>query len=532
MPKTIVREIDNTKTVGNTYSNFSVVIPGHVLDSCKNNWDSVADENGIYECSSVADFIKYIGKINSKSEVIAEAPVEKEVFAVGALTLTDAKTYIENKKVLYTRSKNIEGKAVGKFVSKDYIYSVIEDIEAEDLWDDDGKNIAEMLTLDSEGVNAQNAWTGNRIAYLLVQIGYTILYKNIGDTSTSKTEEDVLGDSSFWECLKDKSQYDFRYICTGGICDANAYTNIVKIAGRYNDSKLADWPSKSTENIEEEQGRGDVTALIDVDESGFTADATQVNAIKEIQSWVVNNNNIFCTDNNEMGKYAAIFAPHVDIRISKDADYGDTDDSPVVRVPATFYYLACAAKASENYAEWYPVAGYQRGVSDFTVVGKSLPLGEIAVQKLEPRYSWNDNETTRSVNVITTIRTLNNNTYLWGERTAHPLAEDLVASHFLNIRQLCSTLKKEIYIASKKLTFSPNDDILWIDFKALIQPILEKMKGDRGIKDYDLKRVIVNKKALMKAKIRIVPIEPVEDFNIGVYLEDSISGVSVDVDDE
>lgn len=58
------------------------------------------------------------------------------------------------------------------------------------------------------------------------------------------------------------------------------------------------------------------------------------------------------------------------------------------------------------------------------------------------------------------------------------------------------------------------------------------MKGDRGIKDYDWKRVVVSKKALMKVKIRIVPIEPVEDFNVGVYLEDSISGVSADVEEE
>lgn len=93
-------------------------------------------------------------------------------------------------------------------------------------------------------------------------------------------------------------------------------------------------------------------------------------------------------------------------------------------------------------------------------------------------------------------------------------------------------MKKEIYIACKKLTFSPNDDLLWVDFKALVRPILEKMKGDRGIKDYDWKRVVVDKKALMKVKIRIVPIEPVEDFNVGVYLEDSIAGVTADVSEE
>lgn len=82
------------------------------------------------------------------------------------------------------------------------------------------------------------------------------------------------------------------------------------------------------------------------------------------------------------------------------------------------------------------------------------------------------------------------------------------------------------------MTFSPNDELLWIDFKDLIRPTLENMKADRGIKDYDIKRITVSEKALMKAKIRIIPIEPVEDFNIGVYLEDSIAGVTADVEEE
>lgn len=91
-------------------------------------------------------------------------------------------------------------------------------------------------------------------------------------------------------------------------------------------------------------------------------------------------------------------------------------------------------------------------------------LGERAVQLLEPRVAWKNADGTtggRSVNVITKIKTLGNNYYLWGSRTAHKLTDaDLVASHFLNIRQLCTTLKKDIYIACKQLTFGPNDALL------------------------------------------------------------------------
>lgn len=56
------------------------------------------------------------------------------------------------------------------------------------------------------------------------------------------------------------------------------------------------------------------------------------------------------------------------------------------------------------------------------------------------------------------------------------------------------------------------------------------MKSNRGIKDYKMIKVTVKEKALLKAKIKIVPIEPVEDFDIGVYLEDSINDNTVDAE--
>lgn len=56
------------------------------------------------------------------------------------------------------------------------------------------------------------------------------------------------------------------------------------------------------------------------------------------------------------------------------------------------------------------------------------------------------------------------------------------------------------------------------------------MKSNRGIKDYKMIKVTSKEKALMKAKIKIVPIEPVEDFDISVYLEDSINDSTVDAE--
>lgn len=54
--------------------------------------------------------------------------------------------------------------------------------------------------------------------------------------------------------------------------------------------------------------------------------------------------------------------------------------------------------------------------------------------------------------------------------------------------------------------------------------MLDKMKADQGIADYKILKVKNSRKAFLSAIIRIVPIEAVEDFDISVYLEDSLNG--------
>ena len=106
---------------------------------------------------------------------------------------------------------------------------------------------------------------------------------------------------------------------------------------------------------------------------------------------------------------------------------------------------------------------------------------------------------------------------------------DLVASHFLNIRQLCTTIKKELYVACRKFTFDPNSDVLWINFCNAIRPTLDAMKSDQGIDDYEIIKVATTQKATLKARIRIVPIEAVEDFVIELSLEDSLGDTNVTI---
>ena len=105
---------------------------------------------------------------------------------------------------------------------------------------------------------------------------------------------------------------------------------------------------------------------------------------------------------------------------------------------------------------------------------------------------------------------------------ASELKPQLVASSFLNIRHLCSSIKKQLYRSARKFTFEPNSDVLWIKFKDSITPLLDEMKNNQGIKGYQIIKVKTNKKAVLKARIRIIPIEAVEDFDLTVELTDSI----------
>lgn len=112
--------------------------------------------------------------------------------------------------------------------------------------------------------------------------------------------------------------------------------------------------------------------------------SSQSKTIESIQDWV-GDLTCFTIKSQDAGRYGALFAPRVKVQVAADKGAYGTDTSYLI--PASIYYLACAAKASENYAEWYAVAGYNRGVSGYTVLGTTLTLGDQAVQRLEPRYA-------------------------------------------------------------------------------------------------------------------------------------------------
>ncbi len=391
---------------------------------------------------------------------------------------------------------------------------------------------------------------GNQMAYELLGLGYTVLFKALIPYTEAEVaalcaksanlvspEADETGavylapsvsaagkqlsDINFWNCLKDKSTYDFRYLVTGLLTENDGANKCILEVADHSEEILLDDASI-------DDGRGDCIALIDLDSKCY-AGKTQSEAIpyiaKEAAEW--------------SSAYAAVFAPYVTYLMSDDIEYNNNKT-----FPATFHYLACAANSSNNnFSEWYANAGYTRGVAKYTIESTGCKFGEIAIQSLEPRFllkvgqelnktgdEYIDINTSVAVNLIVKIKS---SYYLWGNRTGKKLGTrgasdgDLVAQHFLNIRQLCTTIKKQVYVTCRRLTFDPNSNILWINFRDLLTPMLEQMKADQGIKDYKIVKNATDRKALLSAKIRIVPIEAVEDFEIGLYLEDTLDEVAL-----
>lgn len=503
MPKIVTREFDKTKSVSPEYASFAVVVPGFVEDTTNL---AVFDENGIYECSSRDDFIKNIGIAPNSTVLVASAtgPVIETEFGENPKALTkDTFDNLVSKGNLYVAiSKGSE--PVGKLVDNSYIY--------EKITADNGyifKTAADATETGSETLFAvlkneghddiYETHYGNQIAYELLGLGYTILYKIINTTTD-------LQNSEWWKALKDKSLYDFRYIISGLLGTSAAISSeMVNIAKFDPENKAFDKVDPSS------VGRGDCIALLDIEPSVYQGKGSQEEIISNVRSKY---------SSIPTSKYAAAFMPTVTYTdASMDAKYTNRT------FPASFHYLACAARSSERFSEWYANAGYTRGISNYIIESTGCNLGEAAVNAFQRRFIVD-----RDTLAINPIIKLRNNYYLWGNRTTYALGAegtedgDLKASHFLNIRQLCCTLKKQVYVACRQFTFDPNSATLWTNFCNTIRPTLEKMKADQGISDYKILKVKSDRKAFLSAIIRIVPIEAVEDFDISVYLEDSIAG--------
>ena len=541
MPRIFINEKDRTSPgAPNSYSNYSVLVAGFrklVVNELSDGVavpldfaDSKADANGVYEFSSVQAFKDIIGLVAPRSSQKFEGGVVENYhygnqMAYELLNMGYSVIYAPIEKLsdlmdaaFWERFKDRSNYDF-RFVTHGLLESTNtqHDREYENQLDELEATQKALADLREE-VEAAEGYSdlSEDDKQQALEDAYSILfnehrYANL-DTYTSfgDTEEGLgaeHGIAAELETLKQTFEGIDR-ITKAQINEVNGYI-----------ANLAKYVANA--ESEDPAGRGDCIALIEVDEHAYTATQSvknhpEINIIEAI--------NEMSQINGDNGKYCAMTVPSVYYKMSVDPE-NPNEFGNNTKFPGAFHYLACFINSlNQGFAEWYATAGYTRGVSSYIVENTSVKLGEIAINALEPR-NLVENGPKFACNVIANFR---GSYYLWGNRTAHPLGEkgnlvngDLVASSFLNIRQLCTTIKKQLYVACRMFTFDPNSDTLWVNFVNAIRPTLEAMKADQGIRDYKILKAVTDKKATLKAKIRIIPIEAVEDFDLEVSLEDS-----------
>ena len=317
-------------------------------------------------------------------------------------------------------------------------------------------------------------------------------YSYVYDHLYQEGEDLVTNEPLGLDKLLDKGEFAIKFVTSG------AYPTLELSGDRYS--------SISKKMMLLSANRGDCTTLLDHtprNDRPLTGQSSVYEFVKSNFS-IPTSSTTFGEDANI---YTSIFTPY--------GIYGTSFGDKML--PASFGYLSAFAVQANQYNNWLATAGVTRGI-----VPGLKSLCQSLTNSIADSYQGRDEIT---INPITNIKPYG--LTIWGARTLknNKLAGDLTATSFLNIRQLTNDVKRQVWAAAKSLTFEQNNDILWIKFKNKITPLLDNMINGNGISAYELKRQKVDKKATVKAVVRLYAVEPVEDWDITIELADDTTEV-------
>lgn len=220
-------------------------------------------------------------------------------------------------------------------------------------------------------------------------------------------------------------------------------------------------------------------------------------------------NNDFQDVENIPGKYVLSF-------YAKNLKVDNTD------IDAGKAYILAYLNSIKTNPEWLAIAGSKRGLipgdQDKITVGF---MSESDIDGMQPDGKTADKA---AINPIVEMNPWG--VRIWGNRTAYVSQADdkgLTASSFANIRILLCDLKKRLYKAARKYQFEQNSDVLWVNFQAEVNSLLEEMVHSYGIAGYRWFREETKDRAKIAARLQIIPVEAVEDFDLTIELTDSLT---------
>ena len=348
------------------------------------------------------------------------------------------------------------------------------------------------------------------LAHHLLTLGMQVVYEGfVVESGDSGSYPKLVGlDATAWKRLEDKRLYDVRFLTTGGYwCPSTA---MITCAAK----------------------RCDAIALVDTRETSVDALRGQVidGAYKpsEFEQIILSAKSSSLSTTIDATSFAAVFVPTVDLRIQCVDEAYHT-----LACPASFAYLCAYARSVQENPMWYAVAGSFRGIipelvevkKNYTTAEIEMLQGRARVGEVELDDDWDN--VGIAFNPIVLEKPFGY--VIWGNRTTKDNEVDndgtglLKATSFLNCRLLSTEVAKTCYVAANRYTFEQNNEVLWANFTSLIIPLLDRMESGNGILDYKILKVPTTKKARLAAKIVMIPIEAVEDFDITIELTDSIS---------
>ena len=339
------------------------------------------------------------------------------------------------------------------------------------------------------------------MAISLLTLGLTVIYqcvldisKDVVTTPTVASLYSFVKSNTFEDTvLGDVGQYNIAYLTLGGYpsfeytyAAASATANAINLADKM---------------IACAQHRGDCVALIDATNNTQRAIGTNepTSVFKSAQSVTQNNDTI-------LGSYGALFYPYV------------KDETP------SFAYLKCVANAAQNTdgVSALATAGVNRAVVRGAKAENIVPT---IPNSVADAYSTKESGEI-AINGITNI--VPYGPTVWGNRTllknkeTSSNGEYRQALSFLNVRVMVNNIKKYIRSVAQSLTFEPNNDILWVNFKAGISTYLDQLITGYGLSKYTIeKQDTKGKLATVKAKIKLYVIEAVEDWELELQVIDS-----------
>ena len=285
--------------------------------------------------------------------------------------------------------------------------------------------------------------------------------------------------------LKDRNQFDIKFLLAKEGTNGSEATDL-------------------TSAIEVAKARRDCCVVYTKTTSKFaTAEETALKAA--VTDATGTQDEFLSTEKGAVGKYVLAF-------YGKTLTYGETPTA----LDAGLGYVLAYLQAAKTNPEWLAVAGSKRGYIPLANIDCGF-MTESDIDDIQPADC-------KKISCNPIVKMNPWGVRIWGNRTCFSDVNGtgLVASSFANLRVLICDIKKALYKSARKYQFEQNTDVLWVNFQSSINTLLEEMVQSYGIAGYRWFREETNDRAKLKATLQIVPVEPVEDFDLTLELVDSL----------